>query len=392
MKRFLRLLLPLSLTALGCSRSITLALLVTPPSGAPPQSTEVRVYNRYGMLAAQRYSDALPLGLQLTAFPSVADELRVIAVGYDGTTITSLAGSSVMTPLSASVRIQEALSRSFADQDGDGVPDSLDNCPTVANADQKSAAGGIGDACREMPDMAQPATPDLLAAPSPDLGPDLGTPPCPTDSLCDNFDAPAIDTTKWTVSCPTGVTDCVSIDQTTFNRGKGSLHVKLGTIAPNTLQAAVVTETATFPAPVFMHVRAFIYVPSSFSPEPAAIMEAEQAASPFSGVSLQLAQGGFSMFQGFPAPGMTIPPAGSVPRNTWVCVEWDVHVGKTGYVRLSVGGSVLSSPAINGDITSTPPLGELALGLVSQAGSTAVAPRELWIDDLVVSPSAVGCK
>src|SRR4051812_27301023 len=34
------------------------------------------------------------------------------------------------------------------DQDGDGVPDSSDNCPTVPNADQADSDGdGIGDAC-----------------------------------------------------------------------------------------------------------------------------------------------------------------------------------------------------------------------------------------------------
>ena len=34
------------------------------------------------------------------------------------------------------------------DSDGDGVTDDVDNCPTVANADQADADGdGIGDAC-----------------------------------------------------------------------------------------------------------------------------------------------------------------------------------------------------------------------------------------------------
>ncbi len=38
------------------------------------------------------------------------------------------------------------------DQDGDGVPDGTDNCPTVANPDQTDANGnGVGDACESAP-------------------------------------------------------------------------------------------------------------------------------------------------------------------------------------------------------------------------------------------------
>src|SRR5262249_15360049 len=39
-----------------------------------------------------------------------------------------------------------------ADSDGDGVPDSIDNCPTVANPDQADGDGnGTGDACAMTP-------------------------------------------------------------------------------------------------------------------------------------------------------------------------------------------------------------------------------------------------
>ena len=41
-----------------------------------------------------------------------------------------------------------------ADQDGDGVPDASDNCPTVSNADQADTNGnGVGDACEAAPQV-----------------------------------------------------------------------------------------------------------------------------------------------------------------------------------------------------------------------------------------------
>ncbi len=49
------------------------------------------------------------------------------------------------------------------DGDGDGVPDSVDNCPTVSNADQADSDGnGIGDAC----DTQQPADSDHDGVPN----------------------------------------------------------------------------------------------------------------------------------------------------------------------------------------------------------------------------------
>jgi hypothetical protein len=38
------------------------------------------------------------------------------------------------------------------DTDGDGIPDSEDNCPTISNPDQQDSNGNnIGDACESIP-------------------------------------------------------------------------------------------------------------------------------------------------------------------------------------------------------------------------------------------------
>lgn len=51
-----------------------------------------------------------------------------------------------------------------ADQDGDGVPDSSDNCPTVGNPNQLDAnANGVGDACESAPTVS--ITPTVVNAP-----------------------------------------------------------------------------------------------------------------------------------------------------------------------------------------------------------------------------------
>lgn len=47
------------------------------------------------------------------------------------------------------------------DSDGDGVPDTTDNCPTLANADQRDHDGdGKGDVCDKCPHLASTTDPD----------------------------------------------------------------------------------------------------------------------------------------------------------------------------------------------------------------------------------------
>ena len=78
---------------------------------------------------------------QIGGFTSVAEICDIPFVQYPG---NCAGGNWRPHYLVTSVAI--------ADQDGDGVADANDNCPTVANADQLDAnANGVGDACESAP-------------------------------------------------------------------------------------------------------------------------------------------------------------------------------------------------------------------------------------------------
>jgi len=75
-----------------------------------------------------------------------------------------------------------------ADDDGDGVPNAIDRCPLVADPSQLDAdADGAGDACDRCPGASDPPLPEPCPAQPPDADYD-GTPdaddPCPDDPAC----------------------------------------------------------------------------------------------------------------------------------------------------------------------------------------------------------------
>lgn len=180
----------LALVAGGCGGATTVRLAVAlDPADPAITSASVSVYDRYRALAlgvpAQPPGAGKPLvpGVVEIRVPDVAQELRIAVDGVYGTQ-PCIGGVRVTTRSHAETRASLILSSSTADADGDGVPDSIDNCPTVANRDQADRAGsGVGDACAGnggdlavvVSDMAG-AVVDMAGADMTKL-PDLATPP-----------------------------------------------------------------------------------------------------------------------------------------------------------------------------------------------------------------------
>jgi hypothetical protein len=137
----------------GCSSPTVPHLeLEVDSSGPTPDTLEVRVYDRFHELASERISrPTLPGNLRLTDLPSQSNQLRIVVLGLDAALkVQALDGAALATPTPPTSALALHLSSRFADRDGDGVPDVLDDCPTVADLAQSDASGfgnGPGDAC-----------------------------------------------------------------------------------------------------------------------------------------------------------------------------------------------------------------------------------------------------
>src|SRR5262252_10913050 len=142
----------------GCGGGTPTSVLVAISlrAGDPaPTSLAVSVFDPHRALVTRRSvaPGPLPGTLKLDGMPDVAERVRIL---LDGGT-TSAAGAVDLVP-HAQTAISLTLAVGLPDADRDGVPDAVDNCPSVPNTDQADADGnGVGDACQTdagVPDFA----------------------------------------------------------------------------------------------------------------------------------------------------------------------------------------------------------------------------------------------
>src|SRR5262249_37561561 len=91
-----------------------------------------------------------------------------------------------------------------------------------------------------------------------------------------------------------------------------------------------------------------------------------------------------------PAPAQVLSATTAMPTDRWVCLEWHLRVATGGWAKLYLDGVEVTALTAAQNTLPTPTLGEIGLGLVAAPGSAAAA-RDLWLDDVIVDNSPIGC-
>lgn len=186
----------LGLVVASCAGAPTSLLVeVTDPAALAPDELRVSVFGERALLTKDQsvVVTSLP-GRLVIDLPSESQLVRISVEARKTAVRVGAGAAQVRSQRGRQVRLQLSLGASLLDTDGDEVPDVIDNCALVANADQLDADGdSVGDAC-ETPDADlgpsdQSASADLpsvdLAGPEdlllgPDLQPQfdlIGVPP-----------------------------------------------------------------------------------------------------------------------------------------------------------------------------------------------------------------------
>jgi hypothetical protein len=352
-----------------------------------PGAVDVHVFDPFGMIGQSHISPArLPGSITISGLPDVATELRVVAVA--DTSAGHLLGGTRLAVVPRQQAIANVtLSTSYSDGDRDDVPDALDGCIFVYDPMQTNTLGmGPNDACRNG---------DLAGAPPPpptDMATASTASNCPSGTqsgtvFCDGFEGTDGSPPRnvWMVNAQGGT---ANLDTSRAYRGGSSLHlVNTGGSSASDVE---VDETQSVPSHFFA--RAFVYVPTGFSDtKSAAIMLAEQNSGQFQGVTLNLLNRSFQTVNTVGGSGPTQGGSTILNKDQWVCLEWEVQTGASGFTRLYVDGTEDSS--LNGTPTQSlnPSGGVTQFGLALVADAPAPA-RELWIDELAINGTGpIGC-
>lgn len=402
----------LSLLLAGCSSAPTSILVnLTISDGPAPNAITVSIYDDHKRIVDRRSvaTNHFPGSLLLTQLPDAMQRVRVIVKGADG----QLGGAAAITKPHDQIALGVALSTMTLDADGDGIPDELDDCPSVANPDQADANGDeVGDACPGA-DLAtiDMAVGDLAGADlegidllqpdlsSVDLARDAAPPTlCPNGlMLCDGFETGTLNSAIWhkeidnTGNGDAGVNGKITVEAGRSYRGSYALHVHMDNGPAYDYPTLFAVESAVVPQST-AYLRAFLYISQNNQLADIEYLVGRNPNYNMWGIGSESTGALFSS-DGI-GGGRRDTGTTQLPRERWVCVEWqlinatDVDMG--GGMHVFIDGVEAMDLKFTSGYPVTPFPSWLMLGMEPQQNQNT-GPLDVWFDEVAVDSQPIGC-
>lgn len=202
--------------------------------------------------------------------------------------------------------------------------------------------------------------------------------------VCSGFERP--DLSEWGRVIVVNEARVEQTDARAF-AGSGALHAEsLGDES-----AAVVAREFEAVTGGELHLRAHLYVPDGLPTEAINVFFLGDVATPdpFRGVDFNLESGALSTYVPGQAPDRFTSTLLTIPRDTWFCLQIAMTLSPdAGTVTILVDGEVGLEQA---NMKTLPEAGVHLLRAGVDWSSLQVEPFDLYIDDLVLSTSAVDC-
>jgi hypothetical protein len=204
--------------------------------------------------------------------------------------------------------------------------------------------------------------------------------------VCDDFEEGTIDAQRWQRVTQTGAT--VAVDSTRAHSGSFALHANAAAVsAPGSANdvSGYVEHQGALPADVF--VRFWAFVPSAGALPSKSEILAQLVDATGLGMQLDVNSGYLALTSWANSPELDLTSGTQLSPDAWHCVEWEANQGPPGQTAVWIDGNAVGDLGVP---VTAPAYVEVQLG-IGFFKPPAQPPFELWIDDLVVQGSRVGC-
>jgi hypothetical protein len=347
----------------ACSAPTSVLVAVRSVDGSTPANLSVSVYDPFSARVRNRPALAQLPGTLVIELPDQTDPLRIVVGGAP-----LLGGGRVMPAVGRQTHAEIVLAATTPDADIDGVPDDLDNCPTVANGDQADANGdGRGDAC----DGSVGGCAALTGVP-----------------FCDDFES-GLSTSRWRQGRADPAIIELNTDARYVHRGTHSLHMQSAPVPMGGQGGVDLSEIATFSTfaeATSFWARAWIWMPHPpAGTDEVRLFVADNTASTV-GIGVSVASDHTRIASWVGNGGLTDGPAPGY--GEWTCYVWRVDLAG----GLSLSG--VNVPTLGPLATPTQPpekLDEIGIGLFFFHPAVDQPAFDLYVDDIFLDTQPVTC-